>query len=190
MTAPGGGLRRFRAASCEAFLGLPGPEIGLRCLDTAVSQYRKRLSELITHAYRLDWRQSSYGLSLSMSKCMVIGPRSTVVGRDQMRRIAAVVLAVCVFGIAAGALAADTPKSTWLKAKCALCHGEDGSGNTPEGKKRNVPDLRREAIQKLSDAELTKLIAEGHAKMPAFRVQLTPEQVAAIVQYIRSIAKK
>lgn len=107
-----------------------------------------------------------------------------------MRKTAAVVLGILLFGAATVASAAEVPRTTWLRAKCALCHGEDGSGNTPEGKKRNVPDLRTEAIRKLSDAELTKLIREGHAKMPSFNVQLNAEQVAAIVQYIRSFAKK
>lgn len=117
---------------------------------------------------------------------MLAGPR----GRKRiMRKTAAVVLGTLLLG-ASAAPAAETPKTTWLRAKCALCHGEDGSGNTPEGKKRNVPDLRSEAIQKLSDAELTKLIREGHAKMPSFQVQLNAEQVAAIVQYVRSLAKK
>ncbi len=107
-----------------------------------------------------------------------------------MRMTAAVVLGILLFGAASVASAAEVPKMTWLRAKCALCHGEDGSGNTPEGKKLNVPDLRSEAIRKLSDAELTKLIIEGHSRMPAFRVQLNQEQIRAIVIYIRSMVKK
>ena len=107
-----------------------------------------------------------------------------------MRRVARVVLAISLLGFALTAPAAEAPKATWLRAKCALCHGEDGSGETPEGKKRNVPDLRGQATQKLSDAELTKFIAEGHSRMPSFKVQLTEEQVRALVYYIRSIVKK
>lgn len=107
-----------------------------------------------------------------------------------MRKTVAVVLGMLLSGAVPVASAAETPRMTWLRAKCALCHGEDGSGNTPEGKKRNVPDLRGEAIRKLSDAELTKIIVEGHAKMPTFKVQLNQEQIRAIVQYIRGIAKK
>ena len=88
------------------------------------------------------------------------------------------------------AMAGDTPHMTWLKAKCALCHGEDGSGNTPEGHSRAVPDLRSEAIQKLTDDELAKLITAGHSRMPSFKLALTREQVSLLVTYIRSLAKK
>jgi mono/diheme cytochrome c family protein len=107
-----------------------------------------------------------------------------------MRKTAAVVLGILLSGATSVALAAEVPRMTWLRAKCALCHGEDGSGNTPEGKKRKVPDLRSEAIRKLSDAELTKLIVEGHSRMPSFKVQLNQEQINAIVVYIRSMVKK
>ncbi len=88
------------------------------------------------------------------------------------------------------AFASDTPHMAWLKAKCALCHGEDGSGNTPEGRSRGVPDLRSEAIQKLTDDELAKLITAGHSRMPSFKATLTREQVMLLVTYIRSLAKK
>ena len=53
-----------------------------------------------------------------------------------------------------------------------------------------VPDLRSEAIQKLTDDELAKLITEGHSRMPSFKVALKREQVMLLVTYIRSLAKK
>ena len=105
-----------------------------------------------------------------------------------MKKIAAVMATVIAFAVSSAGLAADTPKMLWVKAKCALCHGEDGAGNTPEGKNRGVPDLRVEAIQKKSDAELAQLIVAGHSKMPSFGVQLKPEQVSSLVLYIRSVA--
>ena len=87
--------------------------------------------------------------------------------------------------ITVSASASDTPRMTYIKTKCAVCHGSDGSGNTPEGKRRGAPDLRAPAVQKKSDAELGKLINDGHARMPSFNKQLTPQQVAALVAYMR-----
>ncbi len=95
-----------------------------------------------------------------------------------------------LFGTSIAAFAGDTPRMMWLKAKCAICHGEDGSGNTPEGHSRGVPDLRSEAVQKLTDEQLATLIMEGHSRMPSFKVQLKREQVLLLVTYIRSLAKK
>jgi len=83
----------------------------------------------------------------------------------------------------------ETPKGLWLKVKCALCHGEDGASQTPQGKKTGAPDLRAPAIQDLSDDDLAKLVEEGHAKMPAFKIQLTKDQIKSLVFYIREIGK-
>jgi mono/diheme cytochrome c family protein len=55
---------------------------------------------------------------------------------------------------------------------CAICHGNDGSGDTLIG--RNLypkpPDLRREETQKLADGELFWIIENGvrFTGMPAF----------------------
>jgi mono/diheme cytochrome c family protein len=75
------------------------------------------------------------------------------------------------------------------KKDCAMCHGPDAKGNTPIGKKFNVPDLLSPAVQKKSDAELTQVIENGKQKMPAFKAKLKPEQVKDLVAYIRGLAK-
>ena len=107
---------------------------------------------------------------------MVVGP--------MVRTLA--VLALAAF--ASSAIAGETPHGAWIKAKCAVCHGEDGAGKTPEGKRRNVPDLRAKEIQKYTDAELFDMISSGHGKMPSFK--LKKDQIALIVLYIRSLAAK
>ena len=90
---------------------------------------------------------------------------------------------------ASAVFAADTPHAAWIKAKCAVCHGEDGAGNTSEGKRRRVPDLRSPEVQKHSDAELFDIIVAGHDKMPAFK-DVSKERAALLVMYIRSLRKQ
>src|SRR5947208_789995 len=55
---------------------------------------------------------------------------------------------------------------------CAICHGNDGSGDTPigEGLYPKPPDLRLPATQNLSDGELFGIIENGvrFTGMPAF----------------------
>lgn len=87
-------------------------------------------------------------------------------------------------------LAAATPHDAWIKAKCAVCHGEDGSGKTSNGKRTKVPDLRSKEVQKQSDAELYDKIVAGHGKMPSFKSGVTKQQAAQLVTYIRQIALK
>jgi mono/diheme cytochrome c family protein len=75
------------------------------------------------------------------------------------------------------------------KAKCAMCHGPDASGKTPMGQALKVPDLHSEAVQKLSDAGLTTVIAKGKNKMPPNEGKLSKEQIEKLVAYVRGLAK-
>jgi hypothetical protein len=88
------------------------------------------------------------------------------------------------------ATAAETPRGLWVKMKCALCHGEDGAGNTPAGKQKGVPDLRTDAVQSLKDEELLKPVVQGHAGMPPIQAKLSKEHSTLLVMYIRSLAAK
>lgn len=73
------------------------------------------------------------------------------------------------------------------KAKCAMCHGQDGAGQTPMGKKFKLRDLRSADVQKQSDAELNTIIAKGKPPMPAFDKSLDAATITSLVGYIRSI---
>lgn len=109
----------------------------------------------------------------------------------------AVLLSVSVFAIgilfsqSSGSVnaAADDVVATY-KAKCASCHGLDGSGNTVTGKKLKVRDLRSAEVQKMTDAQLQAVIAKGKGKMPAYEKALGAEQVKQLTAYTRQLAKK
>ena len=80
--------------------------------------------------------------------------------------------------------------SDTFKAKCAMCHGADASGNTPLGKQFHIPDLRSAEVQKQSDSELTGFIKNGKPPMPPFGSSLSADEIHELVSYIRDIAKK
>ncbi len=77
-----------------------------------------------------------------------------------------------------------------FKAKCAMCHGADAKANTPMGQRMGIKDLRAPEIQKQSDAELTQAILKGKGKMPPQESKVNKEQAAALVTYIRDLAKQ
>jgi len=77
-----------------------------------------------------------------------------------------------------------TPASTF-KANCVICHGEDGAG-TALGNRFQVKDLRSPEVQEKTNAELAETIRGGKDKMPAFKSRLTGEQIAQLIDYIRS----
>jgi mono/diheme cytochrome c family protein len=77
-----------------------------------------------------------------------------------------------------------------FKAHCVLCHAADGSGSAPTGKALHAKDLKSPEVQNQSDADLTTIITMGKGKMPAFSKKLKPEDIKALVAYIRGLAKK
>jgi cytochrome c6 len=97
--------------------------------------------------------------------------------------------------IGALAVTASTPLAaqdgpTLYKTKCAMCHGADGKGETPMGKKLNIRDLGSPEVQKQTDAELTTIISKGKGKMPPFEGKLTAEQIGQVLAHIRELGKK
>jgi mono/diheme cytochrome c family protein len=76
-----------------------------------------------------------------------------------------------------------------FKAKCAACHGADGSGNTPMGKKLRVRNLGSAGVQKQSNAQLAAVISKGKRKMPGFAKSLNGDQINQLVAHIRTLKK-
>jgi mono/diheme cytochrome c family protein len=100
-------------------------------------------------------------------------------------------LAGVVAAVALGSMALAAQDAAGLyKAKCSACHGADGKGDTPVGKKMGLRDFASHEVQKMNDDELTAIIADGKDKMPSYKKSLKPEQIKELVGYVRSLAKK
>jgi mono/diheme cytochrome c family protein len=82
---------------------------------------------------------------------------------------------------------ADAPGD--FKAKCAMCHGANGGGDTVMGKNMKIRDLGAAEVQAQSDADLNGIITKGKGKMPAYDGKLTGAQISDIVKYIRTLKK-
>ncbi len=89
----------------------------------------------------------------------------------------AIVLALPLSARAQGA--ADT-----YKAKCAACHGADGTASAM-AKKMGAQDLSSPEVQKMSDADLAGAITNGKNKMPKYPAV----DAKAMVAYIRTLKK-
>lgn len=99
-------------------------------------------------------------------------------------------VAVALFVVCSSWLAAENDATSLFKSKCAMCHAEDGSGNSPSGKALKARDLRSQETQSNSDAEISDVITKGQNKMPAFGQKLKPDQIQELVAYVRKLAKK
>jgi mono/diheme cytochrome c family protein len=104
-----------------------------------------------------------------------------------MRKLA-LIIGLVLLATAAAAMA-DDDGAAIFKGKCVMCHGADGSGDTPMGKKVAAADLRSDPIQSKPDDAFAATITKGKNKMPAFEEKLSPEQIKAVIAHIRSLKK-
>jgi mono/diheme cytochrome c family protein len=73
--------------------------------------------------------------------------------------------------------------------KCAVCHGQDGTGNTAKGKKVHVKDVH--ANMKDSEADMIKVVTEGKGDdMDSYKSEFTASQIKDLVDYYRSLGQK
>jgi cytochrome c6 len=98
------------------------------------------------------------------------------------------VLTLLSASLALPAVAQQTGEATW-KAKCAMCHGADGIGNTPVGKNMKLRSLKSPEDVKATDAELFKDTKSGVGKMQGYAGKLTDAQINDVVSYIRTLQK-
>jgi cytochrome c6 len=80
--------------------------------------------------------------------------------------------------------AADT-----FNKKCAVCHGKDGLGNTAKGKKAHVKPVSENI--KNAEADQIKIVNDGKGDdMDGYKKDFSADQIKALVDYYRSLAKQ
>ena len=101
----------------------------------------------------------------------------------QILTLATALAVVLTLSLPAHAQGADV-----FKSKCVACHAPDGTGSAV-GKKMGAHDFTTAEVQKMSDGDLTDVITKGKNKMPAYGEKLKPEEIKALVTYIRTLKK-
>lgn len=97
-------------------------------------------------------------------------------------------LALLSASLALPAVAQQAGEATY-KAKCAMCHGADGLGNTPVGKSMKLRSLKSPEDIKATDADLFKDTKSGVGKMQGYAGKLTDAQITDVVSFIRTLQK-
>ena len=76
------------------------------------------------------------------------------------------------------------------KAKCQMCHGADGLGQTPAGKSMKAIPFNDPQLIGKSEAELIAATTNGKNKMPAYKGKLSDAEIKATITYIRTTFQK
>jgi mono/diheme cytochrome c family protein len=77
--------------------------------------------------------------------------------------------------------------------QCAMCHGASGAGDGPAAAALNPTpaSFADSAFQgSRTDEQLSEAISSGKGAMPGYEATLTPEEITALVSYIRKLGKQ
>jgi cytochrome c553 len=74
-------------------------------------------------------------------------------------------------------------EASLFRQNCAICHGQEADGKEIDGKL--IPSLRYGEAAAKSEAEIYQQIKEGKLPMPAFKNQLTDDEIKKMVKFIR-----
>lgn len=113
-----------------------------------------------------------------------------------MKQDKSLIGAAIVFGLLVAVLTspvhASDGKAVYLK-KCSSCHGKDGKGNSKMAQMFKIKpeglDVTKKSTLKKSDEELIAFTEKGAGKMKGFKGKLEAEEIAAVVTFLRTLAK-
>jgi len=75
--------------------------------------------------------------------------------------------------------------------RCASCHGPGGRGDGQIAVSLQTPPPDfRETVQRKSNSQIRKVIAEGKGSMPAFDPALRPSEVNDMLQMVRFLSRE
>ena len=75
--------------------------------------------------------------------------------------------------------------------RCLNCHGPGGRGDGPMAASLPVgtPDFR-DTVQRKSNGQIRRIIAEGRGIMPAFEPALRPSEINDLLQMVRFLSRE
>jgi mono/diheme cytochrome c family protein len=102
-----------------------------------------------------------------------------------MRKIGIAVVAVGLLALVAGPAISAEDGAALYKAKCAMCHGENGVAKKMAEPSRNLNDPKfQEAVSK---DEIVKVLTEGRGKKKSMKDKLSAEQMAAVAAHVKTL---
>ena len=101
-----------------------------------------------------------------------------------MRKIGLTVMILGLVAFVAGPAFSEDGAAVY-KSKCAMCHGENGVAKKMAEPSRNLNDPKfQEAVSK---DEIVKILTEGKGKKKSMKDKLTPEQITAAADYVKTL---
>ena len=107
-----------------------------------------------------------------------------------MRKIVQVAFVCAVtVGLAAVTAFAQSGGEAVYKAKCASCHGANGTAPAAMAKSMGIKAASDPTVKSKSEAQMVELTRKGIGIMPGYAGKLTDAQIKDSVEYFRSLGK-
>ena len=74
-------------------------------------------------------------------------------------------------------------EASLFRQNCAICHGQEANGKEMEG--ILIPSLRYGEAATLSEEQIYTQIHDGKLPMPAFKNQMTEDEIKRMVKFVR-----
>jgi cytochrome c553 len=105
-------------------------------------------------------------------------------------RSGAIVLLLVLFGLTPMFAADAAAGKAVFDKRCKMCHGADGQGNPGMAKVlgTTIQDLGSPEVQKMSDADIKKIITSGKGKMKPV-AGLSDADMDNVIAHIRTLKK-
>ena len=101
-----------------------------------------------------------------------------------MRKIGLAVMILGLVAFVAGPVFSEDGAAVY-KAKCAMCHGDNGVAKKMAEPSRSFNDPKfQEAVSK---DDIVKILTEGKGKKKSMKDKLAPEQIAAAADYVKTL---
>lgn len=92
--------------------------------------------------------------------------------------------------VSSAAGVAEAPGAATYKAKCLMCHGATGLGDTGPGKALKASSFNTPEVMNKSDADLAAVIKKGKNNMPSFNGSLNDAKIKDVLVYIHTLQTK
>ena len=74
-----------------------------------------------------------------------------------------------------------------FESKCAICHGKDGTAKPMAKGSSNLNEAKWQDANPAAGIE--KVTTEGKGTMKGYKDKLTPDQIKAIAEYVKTLKK-
>jgi mono/diheme cytochrome c family protein len=118
-------------------------------------------------------------------------PWLSLIGRTFVVTKAVVLSALLALAVA-GSLRAQQPADSLYAKNCLSCHGAKGTPNPAMAHSMaGLPDFAdAHTLASVADSTLKNVVSAGKGRMmPSYKSRLTPEQIASLVRYIRTLSR-